>query len=136
MNKLVSKHQTPEEQLAYLASIDFSQFVTKDYLDKVLDQKLDEKLEEKLEEKLDEKLKNYATKQDIYALIAYMPNKDDYVTRKEFDEFRMEFRGLQDLVLQIYDLVNTELVIRNRQFKAQFARHERALVRGGLLEGR
>ncbi len=106
-------NQNPQNQLAHLASIDFTQFVTKDYLDK--------------------KLENYATKQDIYTLIAYMPNKEDYVTRKEFDEFRMEFRKLQDLVLRLYDLVNTELVIRNRQFEVQFNRHERALIRGGLL---
>lgn len=119
-------NQDPQNQIEHLASIDFSQLVTKEYLDKKLDQFV-------TKDYLDKKLENYATKQDIYTLVAYMPNKEDYPTRKEFDELRMEFRNLQDLVLQLYDLVNTELVIRNRQFEAQFNRHENALQRGGLL---
>jgi hypothetical protein len=50
-------------------------------------------------------------------LLAAMPNKDDYVTRVEFNEFREQFNRLQDVVLRMDATIQTELVLRNRQFE-------------------
>ncbi len=55
----------------------------------------------------------------IQKLISQMPNKEDYVTRVEFNEFKKEFHNLQEIVLKIYDVVHIELIVRNRQIEAK-----------------
>jgi hypothetical protein len=72
-----------------------------------------------LKELLDERLSSFAR-----LIMERLPNKDDYVTKVEFEDFKMAFHDLQDSVMKLYDLVHTEVVIANREFARDLLSHE------------